>query len=160
MEQQRNPKQTLSTTRCLLTNKTLLPRNKMPIFTRSLDSASPDPPSDSEQYLPHPLDHSDFHNGVVTSNQHKESVFDVLLHIQAHNHQRASHCKIDYLRYEAISYPHWANEHMAPIWIVNLWIDSIREEYPSDQVKLPAGSLLHLQDSDLATNSNTMLHLA
>src|SRR6266436_10270002 len=124
----------------------------MPIFTRSLDSASLDPPSDSEQYLPHPLDHSDFHNEVVTSNQHKESVFDVLLRIQAHSHQRTSHCEIDYLRYEAISYPHWENECMAPIWIVNLQIDSIREEYPSDQVKLPAGSLLHLHDSDLAMN--------
>jgi hypothetical protein len=31
--------------------------------------------------------------------------------------------------------------------------DSIREEYPSDQVKLPVGSLLHLHNSDLATNS-------
>jgi hypothetical protein len=77
----------------------------MPIFTRSLDSASPDLPSDSERYLPHPLDHSDFHNEVVNSNQHKESVFDVLLHIQAHNHQRVSHREIDYLRYEAICTP-------------------------------------------------------
>jgi len=132
----------------------------MPIFTRSLDSASLDPPSDSEQYLPHPLDHSDFHNEVVTSNQHKESVFDVLLRIQAHSHQRASHCEIDYLRYEAISYPHWANERMAPIWIVNPRIDSIREEYPSDQVKLPVGSLLHLHDSDLAMNSLGFEHHA
>jgi len=125
----------------------------MPIFARSLDSASPDPPSDSERYFPHPLDHSDFHSEVINnSNQHRESVFDVLLRIQAHNHQRASHCKINYVRYEAILYPHWANERMAPIWIVNLWIDSIREEYPSDQVKLPAGSFLHLHDSNLAMN--------
>ena len=144
-------------TGCLLTNKTLLPQllpcNKMPTFTRSLDSASPDQPSDLEQYLPHPLDHSNFHNEVINNSyQHKESVIDVLLRIQAHNHQRASHREIDYLHYEAISYPHWANECMAPIWIVNLQIDSIREEYPSDKVKLPAGSLLHLHDRDLAMN--------
>jgi len=42
---------------------------------------------------------------------------------------------------------------MAPVWIVNPRIDSIREEYPSDQDKLPAGSLLYLYDSDLATHS-------
>jgi hypothetical protein len=77
-----------------------------------------------------------------------------------YNHQRASHHKIDYLRYEAILYRHWANERMAPIWIVNLQIDSIREEYPSSQVKLPAGSLLHLHDSDLAMNSLGFKHHA
>jgi len=126
----------------------------MPTFTRSLDFASPDRPSDLEQYLPHPLDHSNFHNEVINNSyQHKESVIDVLLRIQAHNHQRANHC-------ETISYPHWTNERMAPIWIVNPWIDSIREEYPSDQVKLPTRSLLHLHDSDLATNSLGFEHHA
>src|SRR5258705_18138 len=60
--------------------------------------------------------------------------------------------EVDYLHYEAILYPHCVNEHMAPIWIVNLQIDSIREEYPSDQVKLPVGSLLYLHDSNLTTH--------
>src|SRR5882762_11673828 len=100
---------------------------------QSLDSASPDQPSNLEQYHPHPLDYSDSCKEVVNNcYQHKESVNDVLLRIQAHNQQRTSHREVDYLRYEAISYPHWANERMAPVWIVNPRIDSIREEYPSD----------------------------
>ena len=70
-----------------------------------------------------------------------ETNYNILLHTQARQHG-------------AISYPHWEKEWAVPIWIINLKLTKIREEYPSELPKLEAQNLLHLCNEDLAEHSN------
>jgi len=60
----------------------------------------------------------------------------------------------DYVTTRAISYPYWEKVHGVPIWIIDLKLMKIREEYPSDLPKLKAQNLLHLCDEDLAEHSH------